>query len=255
MRNPWVVVLLVAGCGEVQERTVDAAVADARVDAVLVDAAAIDAQIDAPAPPVIPANPALWLRFEDNPADGVLDSAATPHTATCTVCPAQVTGIKGGAYEFTADRILVAASADLLPGTAFTISAWVRFASTPPGIVVIACKQQANNDCTYGLLGTSSNTVGYHSAGGTQSLGTRTLPNGTWHHVAMTWNGTTRIGYVDGAVDSTTAIATMGTEASVLSIGERNVAGSEIGVPGAIDEFLFYNRVLTQAEITLLATP
>jgi len=86
---------------------------------------------------------------------------------------------------------------------------------------------------------------------------------GDWHHVAVTWDGTSNSSnahvYVDGALaDDSHADGSgsfSGTDASVpLSIGNR-IVDSARGFDGAIDETIVYKRVLSEAEIHVLADP
>jgi cysteine-rich repeat protein len=203
----------------------------------------------------VPANPAVWLRFDDPPGDGVIDSGAG-HTAACSSCPAQVPGVFGGAYAFTpGNQVDVAAAPDLGPGTAFTVAAWVRFDTQPTNTTVIGCKNVSTNDCTYALLTSSARVPTFHSSTGTQAPASTPLALGTWHHIAMTWNGASRVGYVDGVVVTTVTAPMVNDVATVLSIGARNYSPLPLTFSGSIDDFLFYNRVLSAAELIQLATP
>lgn len=247
---------LLVGCGPVRSQPDAGTGGDAQpVDARPIDAR-VDAMVDAPPPGhTVPANPTIWLRFDDAPADGVLDSG-TGHTATCTSCPALVTGKFAGAYQFTGtNRVDVAAGADLGPGVGFTVAAWVRIDTAPTSVGVIGCKNQGTLDCTYALLMSATSTPTYHSANATQAAAAAAIQLGAWHHMAMTWNGANRIGYVDGVMATNVATATMVNDAAtVLSIGARN-ASPALTFSGSIDDFVYYNRVLSATELTQLATP
>ncbi len=232
--------------------------ADGSTDAVLVDAAfdaAIDARPDAPpAAHTIPPGAALWLKLDDDPVDGAVDSAGM-HATTCTSCPALTAGKFGSAYVFTADRMVVTATADLQPGNAFSIAAWIRVDATPASNVVVACKNVGTLDCSYALLVAPGRQPIYYSSGSSLTQGATAMALGTWHHVAITWDGTTKRGYFDGAADGNVAATITSDAALPLSIGERDSATSPISFPGAIDDLVFYNRALTPAEVAQLAMP
>jgi hypothetical protein len=72
----------------------------------------------------------------------------------------------------------------------------------------------------------------------------------------MTWNGATRVAYVDGVRVGGLDIATQigNTPSTSLSIGDRAGAPSS-PFPGTIDDFMLFKRVLSQTELTQLATP
>jgi hypothetical protein len=254
MRLWWVLALI--GCGSVEkvkpdaQRVADSPVAiDARADA-----RPLDAPPDSPAGHVVPPNPALWLRMDDSPTDGALDSAATPHTATCTACPTVTAGQFSSAYMFSSHDIDVANAADLAPNTGFTVATWVRLDAAPSGsVTVVACKNQGSLDCTYGLLIENTGVPGFYSQGAGHLMGPTVLAVGAWHHLTMTWDGTTKVGYVDGVQVASIATAAPASDTGALSVGNR--PASPLPLIGTIDDFVFYDRVLTAAEITSLATP
>jgi len=231
---------------------------DADTDAAMIvdgppDGAAIDAAIDGALPTPIPSGAVLWLRFDDDPSDGAADSAGT-HTATCTSCPARVTGLHGMAYDFAAPNLVsIAPAADLEPVANMTFAAWARLDATLTTTGVIGCKNRATQ-CSYALLSLSGPERAYYYAVGGQVTGSA-FSIGSWHHFAVTWDGTTLRGYLDGEPDGERALATMETDAQMpLMIGGKG-STNPLHWNGAIDDVVFYRRVLTQAEITQLATP
>ena len=81
---------------------------------------------------------------------------------------------------------------------------------------------------------------------------------GTWHHVSVTVDGTSGNGklYIDGNLVYTiagTPITNLNYYGASLTIGNIN-AGRCDWWGGKIDELRLYNRVLTESEITYLAT-
>ena len=205
----------------------------------------------------VPPSPAVWLRFDDPPGDGVLDSGlGVP--ASCTSCPLLVApGKFGNAYRFLGmHRIDVAPGPPIAPNAAFTIAAWVRIETPLPGPAVIGCKNLSSIDCTYALQLLPPGVATFHSAGAPDRTGGPALQPMTWHHLAMTWDGAVRIGYVDGLTTGPVPVPMMPSDVTtVLSIGARRSPASEEPFNGSIDELLFYNRVLSAAELAQLATP
>ncbi|HEY5950342.1 MAG TPA: LamG domain-containing protein, partial [Kofleriaceae bacterium] len=192
-------------------------------------------------------------KFDDDPTDGVVDSALPAHTAACNpTCPTLVAGKKGNAYQFTTDRIDVA-NTDLNPGQHFTVAAWIRVDSSTTENTVAVCEQSGAN-CTYGLMVAVNNKPAWYSDGPAQSTSTTTMALGVWYHTMMIWDGTNRITYVNGTMyDSQPASLT--SASTKMTIGSRDFASSPLYFPGSIDEVVFYDRVLTASEIALLSAP
>lgn len=80
-----------------------------------------------------------------------------------------------------------------------------------------------------------------------------TIPNvldGQWHHIAATYNGTTRSMYMDGVLLGSDAPTGHNVPSgTTMYIGETNPAGNEY-FDGAMDEVRIWNVGKTQAEIT-----
>jgi hypothetical protein len=88
--------------------------------------------------------------------------------------------------------------------------------------------------------------------GGT-SLAYTTIPSaGSWHHVAYTYDGTTSKVYLDGGLGTTTGNATQSATPLYVYLGSYN--GVNEFLNGALDDARVYNRALSAAEITRLAT-
>jgi hypothetical protein len=73
------------------------------------------------------------------------------------------------------------------------------------------------------------------------------ISTGVWHHVAVTFDGSTMRAYVDGVASGTgAALGAMFNSTAPVEIGARNNAHF---FDGTIDEVRFWSRALTQAEI------
>jgi hypothetical protein len=219
--------------------------------AVTVDVdAAIDAPPDAPAR-TIPSGARLWLQMEDDPTDGAIDSALA-HVTTCTPCPTVVTGKSGSAYLFDGTQALqITSAADLTRGTAFTVAVWVRLDAVPTTNGMIASKQTALSNASYALLTQTSSKMGFYSNPGSYAFSTTAFAIGAWHHVAYTWDGATKRGYIDGAEEATAAVTGLvADDTAPFDIG--GVPGGALYFKGALDDLVFYDRVLTAAELTSL---
>jgi hypothetical protein len=90
------------------------------------------------------------------------------------------------------------------------------------------------------------------------------LLDGNWHHVAVTWDGTTTRIYLDGSSKTVTAgfgsndgrFASISSPMKILLGTEDSGGGSgitpEYSFAGSLDDFRIYSRPLTSSEITQL---
>ena len=82
-------------------------------------------------------------------------------------------------------------------------------------------------------------------------VSSRTLPLGTWSHVAMTYDGSMLRLYINGA-DAGSRAAT----GTMLPAPEAGILGGASAFAGTIDELRFYRRALSPAEVRIdSATP
>jgi hypothetical protein len=214
--------------------------------------AGIDEEIDAPpdVPPdtmrAPPAGATLWLRFDDALADGAADSAGS-HNGACTDCPTSVAGHLGMAGDFSDDLLTVTPPADFAPGNGFSIAAWVRVDAAPqqPFATVVA-RVSGSSAPTYAIFINPDRTTNFYSTPGA-GLNGPAVTLGTWHHVAFTWDGDMKRGFLDGVQVATRASDTLSVaNQSPLLVGNY---GNQLELDGAIDELFFYPRVLSAAEI------
>lgn len=166
-------------------------------------------------------------------------------------------------FAASADKLTLAAFA--IPSPALTYAAWVKdppLANGGPRIIENTTPTTRFFFGSDGSLifqrlwtGTAEWTVSYASMGS---------PNwANWHHVAVTYDGTssanTPIFYVDGASfapTSTTGVPPTGSlnnTSNVMNLANRPTSARNLGTA---DHIGIYNAVLTQANIqSLLTTP
>ena len=139
----------------------------------------------------------------------------------------------------------------------FSLATWVRIdaGGDTHGMVV-----WGSNSTPYALLTNSSNQVELRTNWGTVSgesgefthNSTGTLTVGQWHHVAVTYDGSTTRFYIDGTEDSTSsATVTIGTTTDKLQLGGDD--GSVYDLTGAMYDARVYNRVISADEVNDLA--
>jgi hypothetical protein len=218
---------------------------------------AIDGSIEPDGPPArsIPPGAVLWLQMEDDPADGAIDSAGTHAVACTSACPSIVAGKYGSAYRFSGDHRLETPDApELRPGSAFSAAAWVKLDAQPSeAFGALACKVIDSTDASFCLSVRTNGKPTYYTAGNNTAEGAASVTVGTWHHLAVTWDGATKRGYLDGTPYAIQAIAAIAATTGPFAIGAFQL--TTFRVPGAIDDVVYYTRALTPNEVAQLAAP
>ena len=212
------------------------------------------AQVDARS---VPPGPAVWLRMETDPNTTIVDSGGG-HTVECNVggCPGTAVGHDGQGYQFTANEVDVVAAADLDSSSGFTGAVWVRLSSTPASLAC-AWSKPFNLAMVYDTFTLCIDIDGKTvfdcetPAGAADSERGPAITPGTWHHLAMSWDGTTKHSYLDGVEVATKAVQ-IGAANMGLTLGGEGLA---YFTPGILDDAVYYTRALTPAEIAQLATP
>lgn len=137
----------------------------------------------------------------------------------------------------------------------FTIAFWFKAANTTQANTYIISKQNApGTDNDYSAIYEYVNDTIEFYAGGYTGTNPRTgsgitVSDTNWHHIAYSYNGTTWAGYKDGVqIFSVARTFSLAQSAGALRFFTFN--GITNKVNGFLDEILFFNTGLTQAQIT-----
>jgi len=235
--------LLLVGCGRLgfdPQVGSDGAVADASSDAA-----------------TVPAGAKIWLRMETDPTMGIVDSAGN-HVVGCTgTCPTLAVGKHARGYRFALEEVDVADAADLDSSAGFTGAIWVDLDALPTGNIACFWTKPFDNTKGYDTFTlcvdpTGTTIFDNETPGGTaDSLSGPAITAGSWHHLAMSWDGATKRGYLDGVEVVTEAVA-IGHGSDPVALGSSR---GDFHLSGIVDDALYYTRALTAAEIAELATP
>jgi Concanavalin A-like lectin/glucanases superfamily/Divergent InlB B-repeat domain/Putative Ig domain/Immunoglobulin I-set domain len=177
---------------------------------------------------------------------GTFYTATTPTTASMTP-----KGKVGGAFNFDgAVYVQVPNSAALKP-VQMTAEAWVSPGVSTGYNAVIACGSSTDTDDTW-YLGVTSGTPQFYSHGTDLLEAPSAIPFNQWTHLAITFDGNTKVLYVNGAqVASKGGLGELDYPAPVpVTIGADWTANAPTDVfTGLVDEVSLYNRALTCDEI------
>jgi hypothetical protein len=205
--------------------------------------------------------PSAWWELADSSGSGsAADSSGNGHTGTVTGgITFGVSGpLEGGTVAtFNGTSGIITTGLNLSSG--WTALSFAAFARVPSGTVgpcgVAGSNNAASGGGAYLQLVNSGGSlalqfnIGSASATFVSSAG---WADGKWHHVAVSWDGTTAIGYLDGAQISSTALAASVTAGSAdVSVG---AAGGAF-FTGGLAHVLITNWALASAAADPTADP
>lgn len=142
-----------------------------------------------------------------------------------------------------------------------TISAWVKFDNTNDVDIIVSRDNGGPGDATawsyeFGREITTNKLFLYSdgSGGEYQSVNSSSsITDTSWHHIAVTKNGSVVTFFIDGALDnSATMTQTFPSTSHSLHIGTENYSATTEKFDGLIDDVRVYNRALSAAEIKIL---
>jgi hypothetical protein len=226
------------------------------------DAPPADGSIDADLVAEIPDLLAVY------PMDGMIMGGVVPasdaaYNGSCTAaeCPTSVPGRIGGGYAFDAARViqLPHAISTRIGADPFTIALWLSPVASVGDLAVFAKPYSAT---------AGSDVVSLAVPAGQRYFTFETTPDGVmfdylntapttdvtdgWHHAALTWDGSSKRLYLDGAVVSTGATIAMSDQPLWIGVDFDNAVPVHHYM-GALDDVRIYTRALRSSEIAMLA--
>lgn len=177
-------------------------------------------------------------------------------------CPTPTTGHLGGAYHFTAVGGFMIPTAALVGGFPYTVALWVKPITTAPDDMCTVTKPYSvSSDANvFNMVIKKAGSVDYETTnnGGSYDYAMAGVVDlrGAWHHIAATWDGTTKRIYVDGALRGMQTITTLDSnEPMYLGVDYDFGAVATINrYAGDLDELEFYSRALSDQEVALIST-
>jgi hypothetical protein len=143
----------------------------------------------------------------------------------------------------TANTLMVWINAATWTGAATNSMVGTYTSATAGGTAIQIGTRAGTGNCDVWTWG---GTVLVSSAGGT---GITTLTNGTWYHIAYTFDGTTHRLYINGIQTNTATTAQIaGTITAIYINGFPTGTTSETGT-FSVDDISYFNRTLSASEI------
>lgn len=141
--------------------------------------------------------------------------------------------------------------------TNFSLSFWVKLTT---GNNVLFTRWDGSSDCHWRIFQDNRKPrIEISGDGGTintQGLRLDRITNNTWYHIVFTFDSGTLNGYINGTLENDTTFGTPQTQmySSVtqnLEIGD-SPNGNDNPCDGYMDEFVFFDKTLSQSEVTEL---
>lgn len=186
-------------------------------------------------------------RFDDG-TGSVVEDLAGSLDGTAYNSPAWVRGIHGShALKFNGVNQYV--SVGNLDLSTFTFACWYKRARVIPGGDADGIILSVGNN-GWGMGITDAQQLFITKVGVDGGVGTRTITDYEWHHVAMTYNGSQVQFYIDGKFDAvisyTSTFNSSGGNYTFMSRGTSQY------IPGSVDDARVYSRVLTDEDVLAL---
>jgi O-glycosyl hydrolase len=162
-------------------------------------------------------------------------------------------------FDGADDRIDVADTNSLDLSSGMTLEAWVRPTANSSYRTVVL--KEVSGELAYSLYAADSDH-GARSSGWVRVAsashyadGTNALPLNVYSHIAVTYNGSALVFYVNGVATRSMAVTgNIQTSSMPMRIGGNTIWGEYF--QGQIDELRVYNRALSQSEIQIdMVTP
>jgi parallel beta-helix repeat protein len=175
-------------------------------------------------------------------ANGTKAGANTPNwIQSCKV---------GGCFNFSATYITLGnvSATNILYNTPLTMCAWVRPRSLSAGWDTVATR----GDWQYGMAFSNGQPVFWtYNVTINMTSSNVSVTTNTWYHVCGRYNGTNNTVYVNGNLTGVGMSRGMSYTNNALEIGRNSRNGAET-YDGLMDEFLLFNRSLTNEQIRAL---
>ncbi len=159
-------------------------------------------------------------------------------------------GIAGDGFVVDGPGQRLVGPATDLTSSALTISGWVRLDSAGSDPRLVA--KGVGAGAVYELLiddATGEAVARIDVSGSLVEVRGGTVPIGSWHHLAATWNGSTLTLHVNGfVVDTAVAAGTLTVDLNASLVVGNNAIGTA-GVNGMIDQIELSHRATPAAEI------
>jgi hypothetical protein len=203
-----------------------------------------------------------WWKLDDGSGNTAADSTGNGNAGALTGGASWSSGFIGGACQFDGNNgaIKVSESANLEPTSGITVAMWGKITNTLPTVGDLLRKAGPFNAGYLLRWNDGSNRLGWHIDSFTAAplYVTDTQSNSAyvngWHHFTGTYDSASGVAnlYVDGVLHSSgsraPAAMTHTDDLYLMFVAY----GTQVAVPGLLDDVRVYNRALSASEVAVL---
>ena len=156
-------------------------------------------------------------------------------------------------FNGTSDYIDMEDALNLNP-TAFTISAWIKRDALDSGIASIVSKRGSAFTQGYDFRILNTNKLQFYIKNGTNQIhySNTAIPNEEWHHVAITYDGSTVSIFIDGVLDNSAASTAPLSTTDSFFIGAAGKNAPTQFFMGNIDEVRIWDTNLSESQLRFI---
>jgi hypothetical protein len=202
-----------------------------------------------------------WWKLDDGGGTTALDSSGLGYHGRLTNGPVftNMARINGGLIFDGVNDHVVVSDTDILDfnGRTFTVALWVKTTKSGPQALVEKQHQFFSGLFLFALNRDGAVPGGFSvwTGGFWIDSNFRGVADGQFHHLAVTYDGTTFRLYRDGQLDTTQASSANYANTSLpLNFGRFATANVGWSYQGVMDDLRRYNRALSSSEISTLAS-
>lgn len=195
---------------------------------------------------------AYWPFDESTPIDEIGTANGTRSGTTSGA--AGILGSNAYTFDGTDDYVAVNSMPLANPGSSWTANMWVYTTRTSIYQLYFSLEDSAAQE-SLGIGNWNDGNAKIYSAGRTPGVGTA-MPTGAWTMMTLRWDSATQTAalFINGAFNYDVAPSGGGSifaSANQLTLGNRRV-GSNRPIEGRANEFLLFDRALSNTEIQAL---
>lgn len=184
-----------------------------------------------------------------------VQGAATSTDVPSTISSSPVNSTRSRDFDGTNDYLLCPTNSALSP-TPIAVSFWVKSDATTQQADGIICATPGNStwgERGWGFTFESSTSMSFFVEDWWNNHADATgITPSNWNHVVGMWNGTTLSIYVNGTLKGTDSYTGNMSNSQRPEIGR--CGKNSYNIDGKVDDVRIYDRILTQQEITALAS-
>ncbi len=193
---------------------------------------------------------AMYLPLDESSGTAAADLSIHYNHGTQAGNPVWTTGKFGNGLALDgSDYVVIDDVADDITGTDLTLSAWVK--TTDSAADWFSCNSSSGGNVV--LFSISGGKAKIYDGSSYEASSTTSVNDGTWHLLTYVRSGSTGSIYVDGVLEAThTANFTLSPN-DKWSIGQEWDGSTPSDfLTGTVDDVRFYNKALSQGQITSL---